>query len=111
MEQFKEVKVRRYLNGRVNRYHIIRASIPPHWSSNPEVHIQYHLLQLSYFSLPLRITVFTNAGYSTTLGFASFREPKHNKIDVPTARTKLRPGRPKKVSTTCTHFIHFLYVQ
>ncbi|KAF7335901.1 hypothetical protein MSAN_02327200 [Mycena sanguinolenta] len=29
--QFKEVKVWRYLNNRVNRYHIIRATIPSHW--------------------------------------------------------------------------------
>lgn len=39
----------------------------------------------------------SNAGFSTTLGVASFREPMQNKVDLTLARSLVRRGRPFKV--------------
>ncbi|KAJ7662790.1 hypothetical protein DFH06DRAFT_1042758 [Mycena polygramma] len=83
-QKFKELKVRKYLNGQVNRYHIIAAAVPAHWVRHPE--------DSSFGDV-------TNAGYLTTLGCASFREPMHNKIDLNKAKALVRPGRPPKIRT------------
>ncbi|KAJ7653068.1 hypothetical protein DFH06DRAFT_525272 [Mycena polygramma] len=83
-QKFKEVKVHKYLNGQVNRYHIIAAAVPAHWVQNPED--------------PTFIDA-SNAGYQITVGRASFREPMHNKIDADKAKALLHPGRPPKLRT------------
>ncbi|KAK7050766.1 hypothetical protein R3P38DRAFT_2687100 [Favolaschia claudopus] len=86
-KQFKLLPVRFFEGGSNKRYHVIRAKPPPTW-------------RVAY-TTPYTFNDVTRAGFATTLGPASFREPMRNKLD-PDAILALRKGkvgRPKKVRT------------
>ncbi|KAK6972295.1 hypothetical protein R3P38DRAFT_3483213 [Favolaschia claudopus] len=80
-KRYKLLPVRYFEGGANHRYHVIVAKPPPTWK-------------------PSTFKDVTKAGYATTLGPASFREPMRNKLD-PEAIANLcsgKGGRPKKAS-------------
>ncbi|KAJ7186389.1 hypothetical protein C8R46DRAFT_1024465 [Mycena filopes] len=82
--EWKEVEVRCFRAKSTNRYHIILAQVPPGWNA--------YLEDFDFEDV-------SNAGFATTLGVASFREPVQNKPDLELAKTLVRRGRPPKVRT------------
>ncbi|KAK7001753.1 hypothetical protein R3P38DRAFT_3044301 [Favolaschia claudopus] len=86
-KQFKLLPVRFFEGGANKRYHVIRAKPPSTWP-------------VAYIT-PYTFNDVTRAGFCTTLGPASFKEPMRNKLDTEAiaAMRKGKPGRPKKVRT------------
>ncbi|KAJ7453319.1 hypothetical protein B0H11DRAFT_2288366 [Mycena galericulata] len=80
---WKDVSVRCFDAHDSKRYHIILAQVPKGWKVHPEIP---------------NFTDITNAGFSTTLGVASFKEPMGNKLDLDVAKSLVRRGRPFKVN-------------
>ncbi|KAK6971440.1 hypothetical protein R3P38DRAFT_3142740 [Favolaschia claudopus] len=86
-KKYKLLPVRFFEGGANNRYHVILAMPPSTWKVT--------------YTTPCTFKDVTQAGYATTLGPASFREPMRNKLD-PEAIANLcsgKGGRPKKVRT------------
>lgn len=93
--EWKEVEVRCLEASQGNRYHIISAQVPKGWSVRAEVSVlNYIALNTHISSQDRTFTDVSNAGWSTTLGVASFREPMQNKADLDLAKSFVHRGRP-----------------
>ncbi|KAJ7436622.1 hypothetical protein FB451DRAFT_1307112 [Mycena latifolia] len=82
--EWKDVPVRCFSGTDGRRYHIILAKVPKGWPILEEI---------------TEFTDITNAGFLTTLGVASFKEPMQNKVDLHVAKSLVRRGRPEKHCT------------
>ncbi|KAJ7017004.1 hypothetical protein C8F04DRAFT_1096190 [Mycena alexandri] len=82
--EWKLVKVQMFDAGGNSRYHCILAKPPASWNSITE-------------ATPFKDV--STAGFSTTLGPASFYEPMQNKLDVTQLLSLIRSGQPRKVRT------------
>ncbi|KAJ7030583.1 hypothetical protein C8F04DRAFT_716732 [Mycena alexandri] len=81
--EWKVVKVQMFEVGQSSRYHCILAKPPSNWNAITE-------------ATPFKDV--STAGFSTTLGPASFYEPMQNKPDVTQLHSLIHPGQPRKVS-------------
>ncbi|KAJ7019014.1 hypothetical protein C8F04DRAFT_1198146 [Mycena alexandri] len=85
IREWKVVKVQMFEVGQSSRYHCILAKPPSNWNTITE-------------ATPFKDV--STAGFSTTLGPASFYEPMQNKPDVTQLRSLIHPGQPRKVKRT-----------
>ncbi|KAJ7176819.1 hypothetical protein C8R46DRAFT_44716 [Mycena filopes] len=82
--EWKVVKVRMFEATQNSRYHVILARPPHAWNAITE-------------ATPFKDV--STAGFSTTLGPASFFEPMQNKPDINELRALVHPGQPRKQRT------------
>ncbi|KAJ7140358.1 hypothetical protein C8R46DRAFT_847296, partial [Mycena filopes] len=80
--QWKVVQVRMFEAAQTSRFHVILARPPPSWNATTE-------------ETPFKDI--STAGFTTTLGPASFFEPMRNKPDVEELLSLIHPGQPRKV--------------
>ncbi|KAJ7079275.1 hypothetical protein B0H15DRAFT_914148 [Mycena belliarum] len=83
-KEWKDMPVRCFSAPGSRRYHIILAQVPQGYPIRSEI---------------TNFSDVTNAGFSTTLGVASFKEPMQNKPDLHVAKALVRRGRPVKIHT------------
>ncbi|KAF7374250.1 hypothetical protein MSAN_00307900 [Mycena sanguinolenta] len=84
--KYKSVSVQMFRGSKSNRYHVIRAIPPAEWKAYTE---------------PSEFSDITAAGFSTTLGPASFYESMLNKLDEKELeKTPKKRGRPAAVIKT-----------
>ncbi|KAJ7726999.1 hypothetical protein DFH07DRAFT_945938 [Mycena maculata] len=82
--KWKDVEVQSFDAPGSKRYHIFKALAPQGWTVRTEKR---------------NFADVTNAGFATTLGVASFKEPMFNKVDLRRVKVQLQPGRPATIKT------------